>query len=182
MSPRRRVEPGAVRPFHSPDPQPRRWGLSLVAAIAVLLVTAALTASTLIFADRQAAQRAEIREAAVLSFVRSFITQYTSPNPFNANDYADGVLALATGNFAALYKELMNDVVIQVAQSEPGVGAVQELGIQQWNNDGSATVVAVATMTTKMPDGEKLESGSRWEVTAVKEGEQWKVSNLIQVI
>ena len=69
-----------------------------------------------------------------------------------------------------------------MAQSEPGAGAVQELGIQQWNADGSATVVAVANMTTKMPDGQKVESGSRWEVTAVKEGEQWKVSDLIQVI
>lgn len=182
MSPRRRIDPEAARAFRPPDPQPRRWGLPLVAAIAAAVMTAALAVSGFVFADRQAAQRAEIREAAVLSFVRSFITQYTSPDPFNANAYADNVLALGTGNFATLYKEMMNDVVIQVAQSEPGVGAVQEIGIQQWNPDGSATVVAVATMATKMPDGTKIDSGSRWEVTAVKEGEQWRVSDLIQVI
>ena len=182
MSPRRRIEPDAAAAFRMPDPPPRRRGLALVAAIAAVLSTAALTVSGVVFADRQVAQRAEIREAAVLSFVRSFITQYTSPDPFNANAYADNVLALGTGNFATLYEEAMNDIVIQVAQSEPGAGAVQELGIQQWNADGSATVVAVANMTTKMPDGQKAESGSRWEVTAVKEGEQWKVSDLIQVI
>ena len=182
MSPRRRIEPDAGPVFRLPDPQPRRWGLPLVAAVAAVLTFAALTVSGLVFADRQAAQRAEIREAAVLSFVRSFIIQYTSPDPFNANAYADNVLALGTGNFATLYEEAMNDVVIQVAQSEPGVGAVQELGIQQWNADGSATVVVVANMTTTMPDGQKVDSGSRWEVTAAKEGEQWKVSDLIQVI
>jgi len=165
-----------------PDPQPRRRGLPLVTGIAAVLVSAALTTSAVVFADSQAEHRAEIREAAVLSFVRSFITQYTSPDPFNANNYADRVLALGTGNFAMLYSEMMNDVVIQVAQSEPGTGAVQELGIQQWNPDGSATVVAVTNMTTKLPDGTKVESGNRWEVTAVKEGEQWKVSDLIQVI
>ena len=120
--------------------------------------------------------------AAVLSFVRSFITQYTSPDPFHANAYADKVLELGTGNFAQLYGEMMNEVVIQVAQAEPGFGTVQELGIERWNPNGSATVVAVANMTTKMPDGKKIESGSRWEVTAVKEGGQWKVSDLIQVL
>lgn len=182
MSPRRRIEPDAAPAFRMLDPQPPRRGLPLVAAIATVLSVAALTVSGWVFADRQAGQRAEIREAAVLSFVRSFITQYTSPDPFNANAYADNVLALGTGNFATLYKEMMNDVVIQVAQSEPGIGAVQEIGIQQWNPDGSATVVAVATMATKMPDGTKIDSGSRWEVRAVKEGEQWKVSDLIQVI
>jgi len=37
-------------------------------------------------------------------------------------------------------------------------------------------------MTTKMPDGKSIESASRWAITATKEGEQWKVSNLKQVI
>lgn len=182
MSPRRRLEPGQPPALQMPDPQPSRQRLAVIAAVSAVVVLTSLTISAVVFAHRQAEQRAEIRDAAVLSFVRSFITQYTSPNPFNANDYADKVLALGTGNFATLYKEMMNDVVIQVAQAEPGVGVVQELGIERWNPDGSATVVAVASMTTKMPDGTKIESGSRWAVTAVKEGEQWKVSDLIQVL
>jgi len=33
-----------------------------------------------------------------------------------------------------------------------------------------------------MPDGKKIETGSRWVVTAIREGEQWKVSDLIQVL
>ena len=182
MSPRRLVEPGSVDPFRIPDPQPSRRGLALASGLAAVILTAALTVSAVVFADRQMQQRTEIREAAVLSFVRSFIAQYTSPNPFNANEYADNVLALGTGSFATLYKEMMDNIVIQVAQAEPAVGVVKELGISQWNDDGSATVVAVANMTTKMPDGQKVETASRWEVTAVKEGEQWKVSDLIQVI
>lgn len=46
----------------------------------------------------------------------------------------------------------MTEIVIQVARAEPGAGAVQELGIENWNDDGSANVVAVTTMTTTMPD------------------------------
>jgi Mce-associated membrane protein len=59
---------------------------------------------------------------------------------------------------------------------------VQEIGIERWNSDGSADVIAVAMMTTKMPDGKTYESPSRWVVTATREGERWKVSDLKQVI
>jgi Mce-associated membrane protein len=37
-------------------------------------------------------------------------------------------------------------------------------------------------MTTTTPDGKKIDSASRWEITAVQEGDQWKVSDLIQVL
>ena len=59
---------------------------------------------------------------------------------------------------------------------------LQEIGIERWNPDGSANVIAVATMATRLPDGSIIDSGSRWEITAVKEGDQWKVSDLIQVL
>jgi Mce-associated membrane protein len=62
------------------------------------------------------------------------------------------------------------------------VGTVQEIGIERWNPDDSANVIAVSNMTTTMPDGKKIDSGSRWEITAVKEGDQWRVSDLIQVL
>ena len=69
---------------------------------------------------------------------------------------ADKILALGTGNFAKLYSDKMTQVVIQVAQAEPGVGTVQEIGIERWNPDDSANVLAVANMTTTMPDGKKI--------------------------
>ena len=182
MSPRRRIEPAADDLFRMPEPEPPRRKLTIAATVAAVLVTVAVATSAGIFATRQAERRTEVREAAVLGFVRSFITQYTSPDPFNANAYAERVLALGTGNFAKLYKDKMNAVVVQVAQAERGFGTVQEIGIERWNDDGSADVVAVAAMATTLPDGRKLDSGSRWVVTASKEGEQWKVSNLIQVL
>jgi Mce-associated membrane protein len=156
--------------------------LSVVAPVAAVTMVAALALSAFVFAKSYTAQRASIRNAAVVDFVRSFLTQYTSPDPFNANAYAEKVLSLGTGNFAKLYSDKMNQVVIQVAQAEPGVGTVQEIGVERWNPDNSVNVIAVANMTTKMPDGKKVESPSRWEVTAVKEGDQWKVSDLIQVL
>ena len=182
MSPRRRIDAGEQSPLRLPAARPPHRLLSIVAPTAALALVVALTISGFVFAKSLTAQRATIRNAAVIDFVRSFITQYTSPDPFNANAYADRVLELGTGNFANLYSDKMNEVVIQVAQAEPGVGTVQEIGIERWNPDDSVNVIAVANMTTKMPDGKKVESPSRWEVTAVKEGDQWKVSDLIQVL
>ncbi|MGI9162914.1 MAG: mammalian cell entry protein [Mycobacterium sp.] len=147
-----------------------------------MALIAALTTSAVVFGNWRTGHQREIREAAVLTFVRSFVTQYTSPDPFHANDYTDKILAMGTGQFAKLYSDKINEVVVQVARAEPGVGSVQEIGIENWNDDGSANVVAVSTMITTMPDGRKLPSASRWVVTAMKEGDQWKVSNLIQVV
>ncbi|MGV0993923.1 MAG: mammalian cell entry protein [Mycobacterium sp.] len=182
MSPRRRVDTDTAAPLRLPEPRPRRSRLALVAAVAGTVLIAALVTSAVVFGKARTEHQREIREAAVLSFVRSFVTQYTSPDPFHANDYAEKILAMGTGQFAKLYDDKMNEVVLQVARSEPGVGTVQELGVEQWNDDGSANVVVVSSMVTTMPDGRKIPSGSRWVVTASKEGEQWKVSNLIQVV
>lgn len=182
MSPRRKIEAGEQTALRVPTARPRHRLLSMLAPVAAVVLVAALALSSFVFAKSLTASRQNIRNAAVIDFVRSFITQYTSPDPFNANAYADKVLALGTGNFAKLYSDRMNQVVIQVAQAEPGVGTVQEIGIERWNPDDSVNVIAVANMSTKMPDGKKVDSPSRWEVTAVKEGDQWKVSDLIQVL
>lgn len=182
MSPRRRIEPGTAEPLRVPLTAPRRVLLALMITVASVAVLTAVGVSAMVFAQSQSQRSAAIKEAAVIDFVRSFVTQYTSLDPFNANDYADRVLAQGTGEFAKLYEEKMNEIVVQVARAEPGVGIVQDLGIERWNDDGSASVVAVSATTTTMPDGTKIPSANRWVVTAIKEGEQWKVSNLIQVI
>lgn len=182
MSPRRKIEPGSKELFRLPDPRLRRWGLPVVAALAAVAIIGAITVSTLVLIERESHHRADVRDAAVITFVRGFMTQYTSPDPFHANDYADKVLAEGTGQFAKLYREKMNEIVIQVARAEPTTGTVQSLGIERWNDDGSVDVVVAAETNTKLPDGKTIESGNRWVVTATKEGQQWKISNLLQVI
>jgi Mce-associated membrane protein len=60
---------------------------------------------------------------------------------------------------------------------------VLEAGVQKWNGDASADVLVAAKISTTSPDGKsRIESGSRWVATATKEGQLWKISNLIQVI
>jgi Mce-associated membrane protein len=60
---------------------------------------------------------------------------------------------------------------------------VLEAGLQRWNDDGSADVLLATKITSKSPDGKStIESGSRWVATTIKEGQQWKISRLIQVI
>ena len=182
MSPRRRYEPDMPDAFRPPETQQRHWALALIAAVAGTVVVTCVAAAALVFVKHETVYSAQIKNADVLGFVRSFVTNYTSPDPFHANDYANSVLAEGTGQFAKDFEKNMNAILIQVAQAERGFGAVQEIGIERWNRDGSADVIAVAMMTTKMPDGKVIESASRWVVTATREGGQWKVSNLKQVI
>jgi Mce-associated membrane protein len=54
--------------------------------------------------------------------------------------------------------------------------------VQRWNDDGSADVLVATKVSNKTPDGKTIESGDRWVVAAKKEGQLWKISQLIQVI
>ena len=60
----------------------------MAVAVASVVVATAVVLSALVFTDSRAERRMAIRDAAVIDFVRSFIVQYTSPDPFNANAYA----------------------------------------------------------------------------------------------
>jgi Mce-associated membrane protein len=187
VSPRRKVESGEPDFFSAleggvPKP-PRRWGLPIIATVAALLMVAAITASTLMLIRHETDRRVAIKDASALSYVREFMTMYTSLDPFHANDYADRILAQGTGDFAKLFKEKQNEILIQVARVEPTTGTVLDAGVQRWNDNGSADVLVATKISTKSPDGKStIESGSRWVATAIKEGQQWKISQLIQVI
>lgn len=166
----------------TPKP-PGRWGLPLVAAAASVLLAAAITVSTLMLINHETDRRAAINDAATLGYVREFMTVYTTLDPFNANAYADRILAQGTGDFAKMFKEKQNEILIQVARAEPTTGVVVEAGVQRWNDNGSADVLVATKITSKSPDGKAtIESGNRWVATAIKEGQQWKISQLIQVI
>lgn len=183
MSPRRKVEAGEPDFFDVTPRPPRRWGLPVVAVVAVLLIAAAITASTLMLINHETDRRAAVKDAAALSYVREFMTAYTTLDPFNANAYADRILAQGTGDFAKSFKERKNEIMITVARVEPTTGTVLEAGVQRWNDNGSADVLVATKITTKSPDGKStIESGNRWVATAIKEGQQWKISQLIQVI
>lgn len=200
MSPRRRFDDPAagressgdaesanssVRPdyFQVSAKAPRRWGLPLVATLAAAVVTAAVAASSLMLVRHELDRRERLNDAAALSYAREFMTMYMTLDPFNANAYADRVLAQGTGEFAKMFKEKQNEILVQVARSEPSVGTVLEAGVQRWNDDGSADVLLATKVTTTTPDGKStIESGSRWVATTVKEGDEWRISNLVQVI
>ena len=183
MSPRRKVESDEQDFFEVvPKPPPRR-GLPIIAALAALFIAAAITASTLILTDHEKDRRVSVTEAAALGYVREFMTAYTTLDPFHANDYVDRILGQGTGDFAKMFKEKQNEILIQVARAEPTTGTVLEAGVQRWNDNGSADVLVATKIATKSLDGRPtIESGNRWVATAIKEGQQWKISQLIQVI
>jgi Mce-associated membrane protein len=163
--------------------QPLRWGLPVTVMIAGLVMALALAGSVFMVVGHESQRRTQVRDAAALEYVRGFMTAYTSLDPFHANDYADRILAQGTGDFATQFKGKLNEILVQVARAEPTTGTVLDAGVQRWNDNGSADVLVAVKVGTSTPDGKStVESGSRWVVTTIEEGQQWKISNLIQVI
>ena len=183
MSPRRKLQPDERGFFDVAPKSPRRWGLPIVAVLATLLIAAAITGSALMLVYHEKDRRAAAKEAAALGYVREFMTAYTTLDPFHANDYVERILAQGTGDFGKMFKDKENEILVQVARAEPTTGSVVEAGLQRWNDNGSVDVLVATKITSKSPDGKStIESGNRWVATATKEGQQWKISQLIQVI
>ena len=183
MSPRRKVESDEQDFFDVVPKPPRRWGLPIIATLAALLIATALTASGLMLNAYNKDQDSSTKEVEAVDYVRGFMTTYTTLDPFHANDYANRILAQGSGDFAKMFKDKQNEILIQVARAEPTTGTVLEAGVQRWSDNGSADVLVATKISTKSPDGKStIESGNRWVATATKEGQQWKISNLIQVI
>src|SRR5947209_20617371 len=111
------------------------------------------------------------------------MTQFTSIDPFHANDYVERVLAQATGDFAKQYQEKQNEILLQIARAEPATGTVLGAGVERWNDDGSVNVIVATAVTSKSSDEKQVvENTNSWSATATQEGKQWKISNLQQVI
>ena len=184
MSPRRKIVSGNQLYFSAPARRPpQRWGLPVAAIIAALVAAAAITVCVLVLVSHQKQWRTTINDVVALGYVRSFMTQFTSPDPFHANDYTDRILAQATGDFADQYRQHQNEILVGVARSEPTTGTVLDAGVSRRNNDGSIEVLVATKFTAKSPDGKlQLERASRWVVTTKQEGQQWKISGLTPMI
>jgi Mce-associated membrane protein len=159
--------------------------LALRAAVAAAMVVTAgaIATSSYVMVDQRRHYERAMKEVDVLGFVQSFMTGFTTLDPFHANAYVDRVLAYATGDFAKQYRANENDILVQVAQAEPTKGTALAAGVERWNDDGSANVMVATEVTSKSPDGKQtLDNTNRWVVTAQREGSQWKISSLQQVI
>ena len=155
----------------------------MATALAVLLGAGAITTSAFILANHRSDHQRAMKQVDVLGFARSFMTGFTSLDPFHANDYVQRLLAQATGDFARQYREKVNEILINVAQAEPTKGTALDAGVERWNDDGSASVLVATEVTYKSPDRKQtIESTSRWVLTAQREGDKWKISSLQQVI
>ena len=183
MSPVRKFSESGADYFEATPKKPVRWGLPLVSVLTALVIVAAITAAAFMLVRQLDDRRQAVNEAAALGYTREFMVMYTSLDPYNANAYTDRVKAEATGEFEKNFGERLNEILVQVARAEPSTGEVLAAGVQRWNDDGSAEVLIATKVTSKTPDGKAtIESGSRWLATTIKEGPQWKISNLVQVI
>jgi Mce-associated membrane protein len=187
LSPRRKIQPGEapllVAQAVAPPRLRRLRRLPLTFTVAGLVITEAITACTLVLISHELHRRAVLKDVTVLADVRSFMTEFTSLDPFHANDYVDRVLAHATGEFSKQFQEKANLALLTIAKGEPTTGTVLDAGVERWNDDGSANVLVATEVSGKSPSGKgDVDFASRWLVTAQKEGDQWKISSLIQVI
>ncbi|WP_205875900.1 mammalian cell entry protein [Mycobacterium camsae] len=183
MSPRRKFEPGEGSLLVPQAIPPRRWALPLVSSITSVVMAAAIALSAFMLVNHQSRDRTAERETQAVNYVKWFMTGFTSIDPFHANEYIDRVLAQATGDFAKQYTDKANEILLQVARAERSTGTVLDAGVERWNDDGSVTVLVATDVTSKTSDGKQVyENTNRWSATATQEGNQWKISNLQQVI
>jgi Mce-associated membrane protein len=185
MSPRRKFRPGegALLVATDSEVQRRPWGLPAAGAVAGVLMTAAITLSTLMLVEHESRERDASRDREVLNYVTGFMTQFTSIDPYHANDYIMRVFAQATGDFAKQYHDKANEILLQVARAEPATGTILGAAVERWNDDGSVTVMVATEVTSKSADQKQVfENTNRWTATATREGNQWKISSLLQVI
>ncbi|ORV51024.1 mammalian cell entry protein [Mycolicibacter engbaekii] len=182
MSPRRRVHP-QDQPLYVERPVPRRRRLPMVIVGSLVAAAAAIAICAVTLVTHEQHRRAALRDVEALAAVESFMTMFTSPDPFHANDYLARVLDNATGDFASAYQEKANQILIAVARSEPTTGTVTAAGVERWNDEGSVTMLVAVENTGKSPDGKHdVRVATRWLATAQKEGDQWKISDLNQVL
>jgi Mce-associated membrane protein len=180
MSPRRKMDPGAEVLFTAPPRAPRRRGLTLAVTFATATAATAIVVCALVLSSHEIQRRTTLSDAVALGYVRSFMTDFTSPDPFHANDYADRILAQATGEFAEQYRQNENEILIGVARSEPTTGTILDAGVSRRNDDGSVDVLVITKFSSKSPDGKlQAERANRWVVTTKQEGDRWKISSLI---
>jgi Mce-associated membrane protein len=183
MSPRRKFQPGEEPLLVAQPVPPRRLGLPLIAAVAALVMAAAVTLSALMMVSHQSRDRATATDREVVTYVKWFMGEFTSIDPFHANDYVSRVLGQATGEFAKQYRDKANEILLQVARAEPATGTVLDAGVERWNDDGTATVLVATEVTSKSPDEKQVfQNTNRWTATVTQEGNQWKISNLLKVI
>lgn len=181
MSPRRRVA-DVEQPLFVEQEAPSRT-LSRVIGAALLVATAAIVICAATLLTHEQHRRTALRDVEALAAVESFMTMFTTPDPFHANDYLANVLDHATGDFAQQYQEKANQILIAVARSEPTTGTVMAAGVERWNDDGSVSMLVAVENSGKSPDGKRdVRVATRWLATAKKEGDQWKISNLNQVL
>jgi Mce-associated membrane protein len=161
----------------------RNWALPAAVTVATLVTAGAVTTSSIVLVNQRSHHQVAMRDVDVLDFVRAFMTGFTSLDPFHANAYVERIQANATGDFAKQYHDKQNEILIQVAQAEPTKGNTLAAGVERWNDDGSANVMVATDITFKSPDKKQtLDNTNRWVVTAQREGNQWKISSLQQVI
>ena len=185
MSPRRKFAPGEepLLVAHPVGDEPRTRVLPLASTVAAVVMLAAITVCTLMLLSHQTRVRTADRERQVITYVTGFMAQFTSIDPYHANDYVTRVLGQATGDFAKQYRDKANAILLQIARAEPATGTVLGAGLERWNDDGSANVMVATQVTSKSPDEKQVFANTnRWTATATQEGNQWKISNLMQVI
>ncbi|MBW0016328.1 MAG: mammalian cell entry protein [Mycobacterium sp.] len=183
MSPRRRFRPGEDSLLVAQALQPRPWGLPVAAAVATLVAVLAIALSTLSLVSHVSRDNATHKDQQAIGYVKWFMEMFTSVDPYHANEYVDKVLAQATGDFAKQYTDQANQILFQVARAERATGTVLDAGVERWNDDGSVNILVATDVISKSPDEKQVfENTNRWTATARQEGNQWKISNLAQVI
>jgi Mce-associated membrane protein len=182
MSPRRQLIRGARQA--SGPAVPARWrGLLFVMMLSAAVAAASIALCGVDLKSHEALRQTMIKNAAALSYVRSFMTEFTSPDPDYTRGYAARILAQATGDFAEQYRHNQNTILRQLAEIEPTTGTVLDAGVARQDDNGGIEVLVTTKLASKSPDGRlQGERINCWVVTVKQEGARWKISNVNPMI
>src|ERR1700760_3629999 len=115
MSPRRRFEPGEEPLLIALEIEQRRrlWELPVFSSLTAVLMAAAISVSTLMLISHQKTESAASKDRQVLNYVTWFMEQFTTIDPYHANEYVARVLSQATGEFSRQYHDQANQILLQ---------------------------------------------------------------------
>ena len=184
MSPRRKIDPaaGGLLPEPAPKP-PRQWRFAVVATLASLVVIGAIAASALILVSHESHRREAIRDVAVLGYVRSFMTEYTSLDPFHANDYADRILAQGTGDFGDQYRKY-SDAIAPVNKQAKVSNSTQVVATAVESLTGAdATALVYTNTSNSTPQSKDMPSLSylSYRLDMQRHGSRWLITKMTTI-
>lgn len=178
------VAPGGSGDEPVNAPKVSRRGLHIGLYVGALLLSCAVVFGGVLVQqehqDRQRAAAEQARYGDVLDAARTEIEAFVNIDYTKAQESIDAVAAGATGDFAKQYDTSTKDVVKILTRAKSVMeGTVLWAGVVDADSDSASVIVATTgTVANTSTDDKPVARQFRIKVDLVREGTDWKTSNV----